>query len=674
MGRSRKAMSRLVLTVVVITLTSTLVSWRMAKVNERDHINRITRLAASTVAADLTSDMSEWMLGPVRFARMWDLREPTHAEWTVYANIYLEHHPGCIAVEWLDPVYEERWVSRSSDNNMPLAGEAARQPLLKAALESRRTTLSGLLASPNGQKQWLMAVPIYQKDRFRGFVLGYFDVQRSLDNMLEDIKGLRFSVAMEENGVEGYRLAGSTSENEKEWAQSVDVPLPGVTWRLRVWAQPEAMRELRSNMPLVTVLFGLVTGLMLIIIAHTVDRLSREVAERKQMEESLRASQSQFAGILEISAEAVISTDAKQRITRYNHAAEMIFGYTANEALGQSLDLLIPERFRTLHHQHVSQFAQSDKKNRLMADRQKVLGLRKDGSEFYMAASVSQLELAGEKIFTIMCSDVTDEVRAEQALRRAHDELELRVRERTADLEASNQSLQAEIKERRRAEEEIQDLSRRMMRVQEEERAKLARELHDGATQNVVTLSLHLGRMRKHADHGQGLSGTLDKCMYLAEECTNELRTVSYLLHPPLLEELGLALALNSYVDGFAQRSGIAVTVKTSGDLDTLGFEVNLAVFRVVQEALSNIHRHSNSSTASVLVVRDHHSLTLEITDQGCGIPSGTNHNGVGLASMRERVRLLKGRLEIKSGVGGTSITAVLPVAEARASSSAIGA
>jgi signal transduction histidine kinase len=93
-----------------------------------------------------------------------------------------------------------------------------------------------------------------------------------------------------------------------------------------------------------------------------------------------------------------------------------------------------------------------------------------------------------------------------------------------------------------------------------------------------------------------------------------------------------------------------------------------------VQEALSNIHRHSNSSTASVLVVRDHHSLTLEITDQGCGIPSGTNHNGVGLASMRERVRLLKGRLEIKSGVGGTSITAVLPVAEARASSSAIGA
>ena len=97
------------------------------------------------------------------------------------------------------------------------------------------------------------------------------------------------------------------------------------------------------------------------------------------------------------------------------------------------------------------------------------------------------------------------------------------------------------------------------------------------------------------------------------EQCTNELRTVSYLLHPPLLEELGLNLALNSYVEGFVQRSGIAVTLNTSGDLDTLGFDMNLAVFRIVQEALSNIHRHSGSSTARIMVARDQNSLTLEI-------------------------------------------------------------
>jgi PAS domain S-box-containing protein len=669
MGRSRKAVSRLVLTVVMITLVSTLVCWRLAKVNERDHINRFTRLAASTVSADLISDTSAWILGLVRLAKMWELGEPTYAEWTAYANLYLEHHPGCIAIEWLEPRYEERWVSRSSNTKLLLVNGAPREEFLKNARQSSQATLSGILASPSGPKQWLIAVPIYQKDRFRGFVLGYFDVQRSFDSMFDDIKGLGFSVAIEENGAEGYRLAGSTSENEKEWAQSVDVLFPGATWRLKVWSQPEAMRELRSNMPLVTLLFGLVTGLMLIVIAHTVDRLRGEVADRKQAEESLRISQSQFVGILEISAEAVISTDAKQRITLYNHAAETMFGHSASEALGQSLDLLMPERFRTVHREHVSQFAHSGQKNRLMSDRKRVLGLRKDGTEFCMAASVSQLEIAGEKVFTIMCTDVTDEVRAEQALRIAHDELEMRVQERTADLEASNQSLQEEIKERRRAEEEIQELSRRMMRIQEEERNKLARELHDGATQNLVTLCLHLGRMSKDTAKEQGLSSTLEKCIDLAEQSTNELRTVSYLLHPPLLEELGLSLALNSYVEGFGHRCSIAVTMKTSGDLDTLGFDVNLAVFRIVQEALSNVHRHSHSKTASVLVARDHNSLTLEITDQGRGIPSGTNHRGVGLDSMRERVRLLKGRLEITSSATGTSVTAFLPLAEAGAAS-----
>jgi PAS domain S-box-containing protein len=668
LGRSRKALSGLVLTVVIVTLVSTLLSWRLAKLNERDHINRTARMAASTVSADLISDTNAWIFGVVRLAKMWEIGEPAYAEWTVYANLYLEHHPGCIAIEWLEPRYEERWVSRSPNKKLLLVKGTAREKFLKSARQSSQATVSGLLDSPNGSKQWLVAVPIYQKDQFHGFVVGYFDVQHSFDSMFDDVKGLGFSIAIEENGVEGYRLAGSTSENENEWAQSVDVPFPGATWRVKVWSRPEAMSELRSNMPLVTLLFGLVTGLMLIVIAHTADRLRAEVADRKHAQERLRVSQSQFSGILEIAAEAVVSTDAKQRITLYNHAAETIFGYTAGEAIGRSLDMLLPERFRTMHHKHISEFAQSEQRNRLMADRRRVIGLRKDGSEFYMSASVSQLEVAGDKIFTIICSDVTDQVRAEQALRSAHDELEIRVQKRTADLEASNRSLQEEIKVRRRAEEEIEELSRRMMRIQEEERNKLARELHDGATQNLVTLSLHLGRLHNGKANGETVAGTLEKCMGLAEECTNELRTVSYLLHPPLLEELGLSLALSSYVEGFGQRSGIAVSMKTSGDLDSLGFDVNLAVFRIVQEALSNVHRHSQSSTAAVLVARDHNTLTLEITDQGCGMPSGTNHRGVGLDSMGERARLLKGRLEITSGPGGTSITAFLPLPQGRAS------
>jgi PAS domain S-box-containing protein len=614
--------------------------------------------------------MDAWVQGQVRLAKMWEFGEPSHAEWKAFADLYLEHHPGCTAIEWIDKGYEERWVSRSADKPLLPADNAIRTALLKKAMDSHQATLSNLFTGAQGQNQWLAVVPIYQHERFRGFVLGYFDVQHSLDTMFVDIKGLNFSVAIEENGVEGFRLAGSSSENEKVWAQNVDVHLPGVTWRLKVWSKPEAMHEMRSNMPLLTVLFGLAAGLMLIVIAHTAARLGKEVVERKCAEESLRASQYRFAGILEISAEAVVSTDSKQRITLYNRAAEKIFGYSAIEILGQPLESLVPKRFRAMHRQHMSHFAQSSVTNLHMSDRNRVRGLRKDGSEFHMAASVSQLEIAGEKVLTIMCRDVTDEVRAEQTLQSAHDELEQRVRERTVDLEMSNHSLQAEITERKRAEEEVQELSRRMLRVQEEERRKLARELHDGATQNLLTLSLYLERMRKDIGAEQDLSVTLDKCLYLVEEGTNELRTVSYLLHPPLLEELGLSLTLNSYVEGFAQRSGIAAKLDTSGDLDALGFDVDLAVFRIVQEALSNIHRHSHSPTATILLARDQNDLILQITDQGRGIPTGKNRRGVGLASIRERIRLLKGRLEIKTGDSGTSIVAVLPLVYSLDSSS----
>jgi PAS domain S-box-containing protein len=662
MGRIRRLMRRaltpLLAFVLAVTAAVTFVSWRLAKLNEREHIHRMTRLAASAVAADLGSDMESWLLGQIRLAKMWEFDEPTYSQWSAFASLYLEHHPGCTAIVWLDPKYQEKWVSRAPGERLPLAGNG-NADILKRAQDSRQATLSNLLTSSAGEKQWLTVVPIYQKQVFRGYVVGYFDVQQSLESMLDDVKGLNFSVAIQENGKPGFRTSKSTEENEKEWTQSVDVALPGVTWNLQVWPQTEAMRDMQSKLPRITLLFGLAAGVLLVIVTR--------------FHESLRASQARFAGILEISAEAVISTDERQTITLFNRAAETIFGYSADEARGKSLSMLIPERFHAIHHEHVERFRQSEKNSLLMSDRRRVYGRRKDGSEFHMAASISKLEVDGQRVFTITCSDVTNEVRAEDALRKAHDELELRVRVRTAELETSNQNLRAEIAERKRAEEEVQELSRRMLRVQEEERRKLARELHDGATQNLLTLSLNIARMRKSGAGGPTPDATLAEWMQMAEDCINELRTVSYLLHPPLLEELGLSLTLRGFVEGFAKRSGIAVTISASGDLDKSGFDVELAVFRIVQEALSNVHRHSQSSTATVLVSCNGSTFTVEIADQGKGIPPGSIE-GVGLASMRERVRLLKGKFDIKTGQPGTTIIIQLPVHEPKASSSSTAA
>jgi len=630
----------------------------------------MTHLAASAVSADLRSDMEAWLLGQVRLAKMWELEEPSYDQWMAFAGLYLEHHRGCLAIEWLDPKYEERWIARSPGETSPLLGNGRRESLLQSALRSKEPMLSNLLDSPDGRKQWLNVVPIYQKGRFRGFVLASFDAQRSLDTMFEDVKGLNFSVAIEENGVEGFRLDGSTTKNEQAWAQTIDVPLQGQTWRLKVWSKPEAMGEMRSNLPLVTLFFGLCACLLLGVIAQMVEKLRAEIAERKRVETSLRASQARFAGILAISAEAIISADADMRITLYNQSAENIFGFSAEEALGQSLDILIPGHFREAHARHVAEFSESAKQSLHMSKRRRVFGLRKGGTEFPMTASVSRLDLGGEKVFTIICSDITQEVRAAEELRKAHDELEFRVQERTADLLQSNLLLQNEITERKEVEQQVQDLSRRMMRVQEEERRHLARELHDGATQNLVALTLNMAPILGAIDVPPATRSMIEECMRLIDESTNELRTISYLLHPPLLEELGLSRTLRGYVEGFSKRSGVAVSLTAQGELDGLGFDVDLAVFRIVQESLSNIHRHSHSSTANILLIRQGSSLSLEIADQGRGIPPGKINAGVGIAGIRERVRLLKGTVNISSGASGTIISISLPLPEEQASAS----
>ena len=674
MGQDRNATgpvaSRLVLAVLLISLSGTLICWRLAVINERAHIQRMTHLAASAVSADLRSDMEAWLLGQVRLAKMWELEEPSYDQWMAFAGLYLEHHPGCLAIEWLDPKYEERWIARSPGETSPLLGNGRRESLLQSALRSKEPMLSNLLNAPDGRKQWLNVVPIYQKGRFRGFVLASFDAQRSLDTMFEDVKGLNFSVAIEENGVEGFRLDGSTTKNEQAWAQTIDVPLQGQTWRLKVWSKPEAMGEMRSNLPLVTLFFGLCACLLLGVIAQMVEKLMAEIAERKRVETSLRASQARFAGILAISAEAIISADADMRITLYNQSAENIFGFSAEEALGQSLDILIPGHFREAHARHVAEFSESAKQSLHMSKRRRVFGLRKDGTEFPMTASVSRLDLGGEKVFTIICSDITQEVRAAEELRKAHDELEFRVQERTADLLQSNLLLQNEITERKEVEQQVQDLSRRMMRVQEEERRHLARELHDGATQNLVALTLNMAPILGAIDVPPATRSMIEECMRLIDESTNELRTISYLLHPPLLEELGLSRTLRGYVEGFSKRSGVAVSLAAQGELDGLGFDVDLAVFRIVQESLSNIHRHSHSSTANILLIRQGSSLSLEIADQGRGIPPGKINAGVGIAGIRERVRLLKGTVNISSGASGTIISISLPLPEEQASAS----
>ena len=668
-GKSRKSVLQRIslwaIFVLVAAAACTWAAWRVAYNDEHAHIRRMTRLNAVTVLEDLTSDMDGLVREQIRLAKLWEMGEPSLAQWSGFADLYIEHHPGCLAIQWLDPKNEEHWTVRPSDApaGPPLfAGTAVREQLLAKAKESREVIMSPILTSALGEKQWLTVVPIFQQGRFRGFVVGAFDAKRSLDSMLADVMALPFSGAIDEGGREFYRLPGSSAEFQDEWSETEAAHLPGISWRLRVWPTPEVMGDMKSMLPSSIIFFGGILGMTLAGILQIKLKLRTEIGERRLAEEALNISSARFDGILRISAAAIISTDQKQRITLFNRSAETIFGYTADEVMGQPMDLLVPERLRELHRQHFASFAESDRENMLMSQRRPLPGRRKDGREFVMTAALSQLRIGGEKIFTVICSDITPQVKAEEALRNARDQLEVRVQQRTAELETVNLALQVEVTERRLAEEEVLNLSGRLMRFQDEERRRLARELHDTTAENLVSAALNLSRARDAMPAEAEARARIEESIGMVEQCSDELRTIEFLLHPPLLEELGLSRSLRGFVDGFRRHSGIEVTFELQPELESLDFELELTVFRIVQESLSNIQRHSGSRSAEIFLLCRDGELSLEIVDHGrgfTGLPEGT---GVGIAGMRERVRLLQGRLEIRTSGSGTVIRVVLPI------------
>jgi signal transduction histidine kinase len=295
----------------------------------------------------------------------------------------------------------------------------------------------------------------------------------------------------------------------------------------------------------------------------------------------------------------------------------------------------------------------------------------------------------GEEVVTPQGDEQSDQLLAE---------LERRVAERTAALVESHQRLEAarvaalnmmedavearnkvkevnkdlerQIAERQRAEQAVRQLSERLLQLQEQERRRIARELHDSTAQKLATLAMNLSRLAgKQGDLNPEAQQLVADSLAITEQCTQELRNLSYLLHPPLLDEVGLAGVVRDYVSGFAQRSGIRVALELDPDLGRLPKEYELALFRVVQESLGNIHRHSGSPTAAIRLERVSDEVRLEVQDAGRGIPEAILRKirahmedlGMGIAGMRERLEQLSGRMEIESGPHGTIIRAILP-------------
>src|SRR5580704_18030148 len=371
---------------------------------------------------------------------------------------------------------------------------------------------------------------------------------------------------------------------------------------------------------------------------------------------ALRRSEERFRMLVDaVQDYAIFMLDVQGHVSSWNTGAERIKGYGVSEIIGKHFSIFYPEEdLRAGKPQRELEIAA--KEGRLEDEGWR---LRKDGSRFWANVIITAIRNdAGRLIgFGKVTRDFTEKIKANEALRKE-------IVEKTA----------AE-KKLRDSEKSLRQLSLRLLQTQDDERRRIGRDLHDSVGQYLVGLKMKVDSLKSSRERGQPDDDSqLTECSQLVEEAIKEVRTISYLLYPPMLEELGLKSAIPWYLEGFTKRSGIKTTFEVSPTFDRIPGDLELALFRVLQESLTNVHRHSGSPTATVRLLTENRCVLLQIIDEGSGTQGKNGEDraqdwmgalGVGLRGMNERVRQLGGTLELSSVQGGTTVTATVPIPEA---------
>jgi PAS domain S-box-containing protein len=341
---------------------------------------------------------------------------------------------------------------------------------------------------------------------------------------------------------------------------------------------------------------------------------------------------------------AIMATDCAGSIVYWNPFAEVLYGWQPEEVLGRDITEIA---LNSTTYEEANAPMNVVRAGQSWSGESMIFCKRGE----YLPALITLSPLFDEDGVSIgiigISQDLSGHKQADEELRKRQAELEKRVEERTAELVQSNKSLRA--------------LSSQLFKVQEDERRRIARELHDSTGQVLAALTMTLNRVQRETASAPDVSG-FEECKKMISTVAADIRNLSYLLHPPLIDELGLGPAVQEYAQGFEKRSGTRVSVDISPEVGRLNQDHEIAFFRIIQEALGNIHRHSGSSVANISILHRGSDLVLEIRDKGHGLPasSAQSDQGIGLKSMRERLRPFGGTLEIESLDTGTTVTARL--------------
>jgi PAS domain S-box-containing protein len=376
-------------------------------------------------------------------------------------------------------------------------------------------------------------------------------------------------------------------------------------------------------------------------------------AEALRRELELRETEARFRLLVEAAQDyAIFMLDPAGNISSWNIGAERIKGYKADEIIGRHFSCFYPEE-DLLNGKPQWELVIASKEGRFEDEGWRI---RKDGSKFWANVIISAMrDESGNLIgFAKVTRDFTDRMKVQRAL-------------------------EEEVAQRRTAQQQLLDsarslrmLSLHLLRTQDEERRRIGRDLHDSLGQYLAVLKMKLATVAQSIEpKEEPISKDVDQCISLTDEAIKEVRTVSYLLYPPMLDEMGLKSAIPWYLDGFTARSGIKTTFQAE-EVSRLHRDCELALFRVLQESLTNVHRHSGSKTAQIRLFVAQGSCVLEVEDKGKGfslefqdqIEKNVTAFGVGVRGMNERMRQLGGRLELSSTVTGTIVRAIVPIGD----------